>query len=393
MRIVKKASYYKSRGKFVIKDFRNGKSITITQSEVFHQGDELTVKQKRENIANEKSVKARVDSLNKQREDSFAGLNNNDLKHIRFNDWVNKMIDKRVLEAGDRDITRTIAKYNAVRKKFNDFLIENGYESNIWLHDITLDISEDFLTWLKNYNPNVRGRLKSSTIYSYFKHYKYIIARAVKKRYLDSYRADVDLPKYTSKQREGLSIEEINNLERTPFDVTTARLFFLFSCYSGIPFKEAQNLKFRDFNKYEDGYIMVYKRNKTQKYIKVAINHKALPYYKEAKRLYFKNINSNVFPNLNYSGNLNHKIQDWVNRANINKKITPHSARASFAVNLYRASKDPKLVQESLGHEDYKTTQRYVNAAMECQINGAKTFNNWVNSKEKETKIIHLSSV
>ena len=86
--------------------------------------------------------------------------------------------------------------------------------------------------------------------------------------------------------------------------MTTARLFFLFSCYSGIPFKEAQNLKFRDFNKYEDGYIMVYKRNKTQKYIKVAINHKALPYYKEAKRLYFKNINSNVFPNLNYSGNL-----------------------------------------------------------------------------------------
>ena len=62
-------------------------------------------------------------------------------------------------------------------------------------------------------------------------------------------------------------------------------------------------------------------------------------------------------------------------------------------MNLYRASKDPKLVQESLGHEDYKTTQRYVNAAMECQINGAKTFNNWVNSKEKETKIIHLSSV
>jgi hypothetical protein len=53
MRIVKKASYYKSRSKFVIKDFRNGKSITITQSEVFHQGDELTVKQKRENIANE----------------------------------------------------------------------------------------------------------------------------------------------------------------------------------------------------------------------------------------------------------------------------------------------------------------------------------------------------
>ena len=59
-------------------------------------------------------------------------------------------------------------------------MIENGYESNIWLHDITLDISEDFLTWLKNYNPNVRGRLKSSTIYGYFKHYKYIIARAVR---------------------------------------------------------------------------------------------------------------------------------------------------------------------------------------------------------------------
>ena len=40
------------------------------------------------------------------------------------------MINKRVLEAGDRDITRTIAKYKAVKKKFNEFLIENGYESN-----------------------------------------------------------------------------------------------------------------------------------------------------------------------------------------------------------------------------------------------------------------------
>ena len=97
MRIVKKASYYKSRGKFVIKDFRNGKSITITQSEVFHQGDELTVKQKRENIANEKSVKARVDSLNKQREDSFAGLNNNDLNTLDST-IVSKMINKRVLK-------------------------------------------------------------------------------------------------------------------------------------------------------------------------------------------------------------------------------------------------------------------------------------------------------
>lgn len=42
------------------------------------------------------------------------------------------------------------------------------------------------------------------------------------------------------------------------------------------------------------------------------------------------------------------------------RKITPHKIRYSYGTNLYSMTKNIKLVQISLGHNDLNTTQRYV---------------------------------
>ena len=53
------------------------------------------------------------------------------------------------------------------------------------------------------------------------------------------------------------------------------------------------------------------------------------------------------------------RFAHWLNQAGIDKHLTPHGLRHTFATLLYSATNDLLLVQRALGHRDISTTQIY----------------------------------
>ncbi|WP_343217724.1 tyrosine-type recombinase/integrase [Desulfatitalea alkaliphila] len=81
------------------------------------------------------------------------------------------------------------------------------------------------------------------------------------------------------------------------------------------------------------------------------------------RALFLSNRGTRISP-----GQVANRVKHWLTRAGIDKGISPHGLRHTFATHLYAATSDLLVVQRALGHQDISTTEIYthlVDAALE----------------------------
>ena len=164
------------------------------------------------------------------------------------------------------------------------------------------------------------------------------------------------LPKVISiKEIEEMLQEALNELQRIMVEL-------LYSC--GLRVSELVNLKISDID-LNAKYVRCFGKGSKERIIPIgskAID--AIKKYLPLRDLYIKkfNINSKKFL-VNETGRFMNR-QDVYNFIHslgkkINKNISPHTLRHSFATHLLENGADLRIVQELLGHSDVSTTQLY----------------------------------
>jgi len=146
-----------------------------------------------------------------------------------------------------------------------------------------------------------------------------------------------------------------------------AMLELLYAC--GLRVSELTNLNLENVN-LDFGYIRCFGKGGKERI--VPLGHYAsesLGEYLEMVRMKKKAKDNALF--LNKLGNRFSRIGFWkiikkyARKTGINKPITPHTLRHSFATHLLERGADLRAIQEMLGHTDISTTQIYTHLERE----------------------------
>ena len=166
-----------------------------------------------------------------------------------------------------------------------------------------------------------------------------------------------------------LSIEEVVRLMEAPAARTQYgrrdRAILELMYATGLRVSEVANLKVTDVN-LDVGYVRCLGKGDKERIVPVGrAARKAITGYLEISRARLSRGVASDALFLTRRGKpftrqgLWKKIKRYTRAVNINKDVTPHTLRHSFATHLLSRGADLRVVQEMLGHADISTTQTY----------------------------------
>jgi integrase/recombinase XerD len=267
---------------------------------------------------------------------------------------VEKGLSQKTLEAYSRDLAR-----------YHRFLLDNK-TTNVSVADTPLILK--YLITLRDNGLGARSRARHLVSLRGF--YRFLVQEKILDR--DPARL-VDLPKISLKLPDVLSVAEVKQLLETPDPKTrlgardAAMIELLYA--AGLRVSELVNLKLQDVN-LEAGYVRVFGKGSKERvvpigyYAKQTIDH----YLQTSRNLLLKRIISPYLFVARAGKPMTRQgfwklLRRYAQRADLIKKITPHSLRHSFATHLLEGGADLRAVQVMLGHVDISTTQFYTHVA------------------------------
>ena len=269
------------------------------------------------------------------------------------------IIELKTIKQRDKDTT--VNSYSEDIYKYLEYMESKNISSAL---DISYNNLLDYLKYLDDSKYEVSSVAR-----------KIVSIKAFHKYLSENYNVvdistKISTPRFYRKLPNILTIEEVDNLLDikldTPFDYRNkAMLELMYS--SGLRVSELINLELSDID-LNNNYVRCFGKGSKErivpigeyssKYLSIYINE----YRDSMKKGYYT---EKIFLN-NHGKEMTRQgffkiIKKIAKDKDINKNITPHMLRHSFATHLLNNGADLRTIQEMLGHSSISTTQIYTN--------------------------------
>jgi integrase/recombinase XerD len=278
--------------------------------------------------------------------------------------WIKYVNDYKLYLKIERGLSaNSVTNYAFDIQRLVDFLDQNKIE--VSPVSITEETIQQFIYSVAGeLNPRSRARVISG-LRSFF---NYMI--------FEDYRKDtpmelIEVPKTGRKLPDTLSTKEIDaliaaiDLSSNEGERNRAMLETLYSC--GLRVTELVTLKISDLY-FEEGFIKITGKGNKQRFVPIgAHTQKYINFYKDQVRSLQqvkKGHEDTLFLNRRGSGLTRAMIftiiRSLAEKISLNKTISPHTFRHSFATHLLENGADLRSIQLMLGHESITTTEVYM---------------------------------
>lgn len=259
---------------------------------------------------------------------------------------------------------KDIRMMEGVLKRFKQFLKEEYpvFKTTIKPDQLNKDMMLAFVAYLERHSTGEGAR-------GYFQRFKKVIRYAqdhdvIAKNPCAGIVCKVD---GQTLRKDVLSVEEMQKLISTTYDGQNPdiRRAFIFCLYTGIRFCDVVELRYSDVD--YSNCLLSFEQEKTKgsstsSGVVIPLNDGLLSLIgKEPKDKEGKPVDDVIFHLPSHTMCLK-ALRRWTARAGIDKHITWHCARHSFAVNILNNGANIKTVSSLLGHSGLKHTEKYTRA-------------------------------
>ncbi len=272
---------------------------------------------------------------------------------------------KRFLQIEKGLSPNSVYAYTYDLKKFNEYLLSRNKD----MLSATQDDIRNFLKFEKTKKHN-SSRTLARSLAAIRQFYNFISDSNGNQ---ENPTNKIETPQIKKSLPDFLTIKEIGKLnssisENDLYELRDKAIFeLLYSC--GLRISEAVELVFADID-LKNRFIKVKGKGSRERLVPMSDESIRIikKYLKDSRPFIIRNRTSEYLFISKKGSMLNRKsvwrlLKGYVDRASIEKNITPHTLRHSFATHLIENGADLKSVQELLGHMDISTTQVYTHLA------------------------------
>jgi len=291
------------------------------------------------------------------------------IKQLFWGDDPNKHTLKELIDYHDYSqfpklSEGTIRNYGVTRRYIFSFLEKRLSTTDIYLSKIDFKFISDFDFFLRTIKPEDSNQpMGNNGLMKHMQRLRKILKLGIRLDWMQKNPFDAYDLKFEKTERGFLTSLELETIEKK--EIKNERLeyirdLFVFSCYTGLSYIDAINLRLSALTIGIDGQIWISThREKTHTPVKIPVLPKALEIIEKYK-IDPRSLNrGKIFPLIS-NQKVNSFLKEIAVLCEIEKRLTFHLARHTFATTVTLSNGVPiETVSKLLGHRSIATTQIY----------------------------------